>query len=457
MAYIRGTVGDNSLKAAADGDIVLGLEGNDRLSDGGFNVRLTGGTGNDVYRVSALDTVVVEKAGEGYDIVNFSGSGTYTLSAGVEELRLLVSASGIGNGLDNVMVGSAYDDVLDGKAGADRMSGGNGNDTYYVDSLRDVVVERADQGTDEVKSVVSHTLSANVENLSLLGTSAINGTGNGRDNRIEGNAAANVLSGAGGSDALYGNGGADTLRGGDGDDLLHGGAGADTLYGGAGNDLYLVDNVRDRVVEAGEGVDVVVTSVDFTLAAGVEQLVPEDPGVTTALNLTGNALDNVIVGTMGNNALNGGAGNDVIFGLAGDDTYNGGAGDDWLLGQGELTGGDGVDHFGFGTEAQGRTGPVIALDFTHGEDKVILQSEALLGYALSGAPSADWFHAGTAAQSSTDRLIYDQESGNLYFDSDGNGAEAQLQLGAVAAGTVLTYDDISFVTQQELGQLLGLV
>ena len=72
--------------------------------------------------------------------------------------------------------------MLDGGAGADTMSGGAGNDTYVVDDAGDVVTEAAGEGTDTVRARVSYTLGANVENLTLTGTGAINGTGNALDN-----------------------------------------------------------------------------------------------------------------------------------------------------------------------------------------------------------------------------------------------------------------------------------
>src|SRR5262249_55039934 len=123
--------------------------------------------------------------------------------------------SGGGN---DIIQGNGGDDVLDGGPGADQMSGGVGNDTYFVDNVGDQVIEVADEGIDTVKSSISYTLAPNVENLTLTGIAAINGTGNELNNVIVGNAAAN------------------TLNGGDGNDTLNGGAGADTMNGGAGDD-----------------------------------------------------------------------------------------------------------------------------------------------------------------------------------------------------------------------------
>src|SRR5690606_21846924 len=101
--------------------------------------------------------------------------------------------------------------TLDGGAGADELIGGAGDDIYIVDNVGDQIVEGSAEGTaDEVRATVDYVLSANVENLVLLGTSALNGTGNASSNRITGNAAANILDGGGGSDILVGGHGDDT-------------------------------------------------------------------------------------------------------------------------------------------------------------------------------------------------------------------------------------------------------
>ncbi|MBI3350385.1 MAG: hypothetical protein HY020_24645 [Burkholderiales bacterium] len=145
------------------------------------------------------------------------------------------------------------------------MTGGAGNDSYIVDNAGDTVVEGANGGTDGVQSSVTHTLSANVENLTLTGGAAINGSGNALDNQITGNAAANTLDGGDGNDTLTGGGGADTLLGGNGDDTLiaaspadlaaaDGGAGIDMLRfttSGASFDIASLINVARNI----EGVD----------------------------------------------------------------------------------------------------------------------------------------------------------------------------------------------------------
>jgi hypothetical protein len=125
-----------------------------------------------------------------------------------------------GSGNDR-LIGGAGNDLLDGGYGADTMIGGSGNDTYTVDNPGDVVTENAGQGTDTVKSSVSHTLGDNVEKLVLTGGTATNGTGNPLNNTLTGNGGANTLDGGAGNDILQGGKGNDTY-------LFNRGGGVDT-------------------------------------------------------------------------------------------------------------------------------------------------------------------------------------------------------------------------------------
>ncbi|MCB4821290.1 family 16 glycosylhydrolase [Roseicella aerolata] len=336
-AAIEGTGNalDNRLTANAAGSRLLGLEGNDTLTggagadwlEGGTGADLmAGGAGDDSYVVDDPGDQVVELAGEGNDGVTASLS--WTLGAHLEWLVLAGTAglAGTGNELANRMTGNAGrnrleglagDDWLDGGAGADTLIGGLGDDTYVIDDPQDLVVEQLGEGTDLVRSAISYTLGAAVENLTLIGMAAIGGTGNALDNRMTANAAGS---------RLFALGGADTLIGGAGNDTLDGGTGADLMAGGAGDDSYVVDDPGDQVVElAGEGNDVVTASLSWTLGAHLERLVLAG---TADLAGTGNELDNRMIGNAGRNRLEGLAGDDWLDGGAGADTLIGGLGDD---------------------------------------------------------------------------------------------------------------------------------
>ncbi len=275
--------------------------------NGGVNV-LTGGAGNDTYVVTTGDTTS-EAAGAGTDTV--LSAVTWTLATNLENLILTGSANinATGNTLANVLTGNAGNNSINGGTGTDTMAGGAGNDSYTVDNVGDVVTELVGEGTDLVSSSVTHTLSANVENLTLTSTSALNGTGNGLDNVLTGNSANNTLTGLAGNDTL------------------DGGTGNDTMVGGLGNDTYVVNATGDVVTElSGEGLDTIQTTVTLaSLAANVENLTLLG---TSTLAATGNGLDNVLTGNSANNTLTGNAGNDTLDGLSGTDTMRGGTGDD---------------------------------------------------------------------------------------------------------------------------------
>ena len=223
------------------GRVLRGLDGNDTLLGGAGNDVLDGGFGADAMNGRDGQRHLHRqygryggRSGECRDRHRAQQCQPY-MAANVELLGLtgVNAINGAGNSLTNVITGNEAANVLDGGAGADMLAGLNGNDTYLVDNAGDLVIELANNGIDQVQSSVTFALGANVENLDLTGTAAINGTGNGSANVMIGNSSANVLSGAGG---------ADTLRGGLGNDRLNGGSGNDTFLFGRGDGQDLVQD-----------------------------------------------------------------------------------------------------------------------------------------------------------------------------------------------------------------------
>jgi parallel beta-helix repeat protein len=120
------------------------------------------------------------------------------------------------------LVGAGGDDILNGLGGADTMSGGFGDDTYIVDNAGDVVTEALNAGLDTIKTALTtYTLQSNVENLTLTGSLAQSGFGNGLDNVLTSNGVAATLNGGAGNDTLVSNGGTDVLTGGAGNDTFY--------------------------------------------------------------------------------------------------------------------------------------------------------------------------------------------------------------------------------------------
>jgi Ca2+-binding RTX toxin-like protein len=193
------------------------------------------------------------------------------------------------------------------------MVGGDGNDTYVLDSLSDVIIETATGGVDTVlSSLTEYTLGANLENATLTGTANTRLVGNDLDNVLTGNSGNNRLVGGNGNDTVIGNGGADTLNG---------GSGADHLDGSGGNDIYLVDDAGDVVFEAfNAGTDEVqATMATYTLTDNVENLRFTGLG---SFSGTGNGLNNRLTSGSGDDTLDGGAGVDTMLGGTGNDTYH---------------------------------------------------------------------------------------------------------------------------------------
>ncbi|MGZ5050851.1 MAG: putative Ig domain-containing protein [Methylobacter sp.] len=373
-----GGYGNDTLNGLAGNDTLIGSAGNDVLDGGAGNDSLKGGVGDDIYIVDSTADVVVENVNEGLDVVQAGVS--YVLTNNVENLLLIGTSaiSGTGNALDNILTGNsaantltggAGNDRLDGKGGADKLIGGTGNDVYVVDVATDAITENANEGTDTVESGVTFTLGSNLENLVLMGATAINGTGNTLNNVLIGNSAANTLSG---------------------------GTGADTMNGVAGDDVYVVDNIWDVVSEnPNEGNDLVQAGVTYTLAADVENLTLTG---TNAINGTGNMLGNTIIGNTAANILNGGVGNDT------------------------LTGGSGADRFQF-TTTLGTDNIDTITDFVSGTDKIDLSKAIFTAFGSLTVGSS----LGNAEIGN--HVLYDAATGFLCYDADGSaGAGAAVQI-----------------------------
>ena len=240
---------------------------------------------------------------------------------------------------------------------------------------------------------MSYSLSNNVENLTLTGSANINGTGNGLANVLTGNAGNNTLDGRGG---------------------------ADHMAGGAGDDTYRVNNAGDVVVEAsGQGTDTVLSSVSYTLADNVENLTLTGRGSNSG---TGNALANVLIGNSGNNILNGGAGPDT------------------------LTGHGGQDSFVFNT-ALGATNIDTITDFNVAADTIVLDHAIFTGLTGTGTLSAAQFTANTSgtATDGSDRIIYETDTGKLFYDGNGNAPGGMTQFAQLHSGLALTHLDFFIV------------
>jgi VCBS repeat-containing protein len=286
---------------------ISGVDTNDVLYDSAVDDTLAGGIGDDVYYASNTGDLVTEAAGAGFDTVAAFVNYTLPASNTVEVLNM-IGAGLTGEGSDGA-------ETFISSSGPNTLRGFGGNDTYYVNSAADMVIEEAGDGIDTVEATVDYTMPANAEGLYMLGSGL---TGRGTAN----------------ADSLLSSGGPNTLEGLDGDDL------------------YYVNNASDRVIEEADGgFDSVMTSVSYTLPDNVEALYVNG----SALTGTGNSGANTLV-TVGANTLIGGDGDDTFVFFAGSandatvEDFNRNQVDEW----------DFLVFSGFGTGAQGATiSPVV--------------------------------------------------------------------------------------------------
>ncbi len=402
-----------------DTGLVTTLTGVERfdLALGGGNDKVTGAVFADVLSGNGGDDML---AGEGGDDHLSGGDGNDVLSGGMG------------------------DDVIESHGGNDTVSGGAGVDTaIYYDSRSNFAISYVGDGRYTVTDLRANSpfgadmvsgiefLRFNDQTVStapLSGGVTINGTVL-NDTISPTKAPAGQPKATSGDDTLIGNGG---------NDRLDGGEGADHLLGGIGNDSYTVDNADDEVVEnAGEGTDTVNSSVSFTLSAYVEKLTLSGAGDIAG---TGNALVNVITGNDGANLLAGLAGNDTLKGGDGDDRLIGGVGKD------ALTGGLGSDTFVFDAMETTANKDTIK-DFVSGLDHIEIRLSAFAALAdyEPGVLDAGELAFGTQAITADQHLIYNQAKGALYYDADGLGGAAQVQIALLSGKPVIDAGDIVLI------------
>ena len=421
------------------GGDVYGGAGNDYfvgfVGTGGATIH--GGLGNDIFRVDPANAATFqENVGEGLDSVQVARGDSYVLPDNIENISVqgfsgsvLTSATLTGNESNNHIVthnnsetinglggndsisakggddtvnggegndyidggsgndtlnGDAGNDTLQGRSGDDVMSGGTGNDTYYVDSASDQVIENPGEGIDLVRTSVSLTLQANVENAYVSGSVGLT---------IDGNELDNLLVGGGGDDYFYGHLGNDTLKGGAGNDFIGGNEGNDTVIGGDGNDQVFGDEGDDNV-QGGNG-------------------------------------DDWVQGYYGDDVLQGGDGNDTLGGHVGADTMTGGAGNDtfqyWTNDDSTSASYDTITDF---SPNQAGTADIIDLTAIDADINTI-GDQAFTWADLTPTANALWWSWTGNADGSFDIVFYGDTSGDTTAD-----VEIHVhQIGYVTIGT----------------------
>ena len=343
--HLTGNASDNLLAGNAAANRLAGGDGDDTLVGHAGNDTMVGGAGDDLYLVEETGDVVTELAGGGLDTVLTKAS-AYTLSVNVDDMFYQGSGAftGTGNESDNLIFGGGGGARLDGRGGNDTLQGGDGNDSLAGGAGDDQLYATA--GADILDG------GTGVDSARLAGAFADYTIARPNANDVVLTDRAGNVSTLRNIDSVYfaetlmtmealklsGNvatTGNDALQGGAGKDTIDGLAGNDTMTGGGGDDVYVVSAAGDVIVESPlEGVDRAAVAFSaagtYVLAENVENAtVTAAAGI--AVNVTGNAQDNVLIGNAAANTLTGGAGNDTLNGAAGADSLAGGDGDDYYV------------------------------------------------------------------------------------------------------------------------------
>lgn len=325
---------------------------------------------------------------------------------------------------------------------SDRINGGADMDTFVlsVGTNTDSIRINANNPSDQLQGIIGFGTLQNFESFDLTnfeGSTSFTGTT--LADRFLGGVGNDTVTGSAGNDFFKGGSGDDDIDGGAGNDTISGGAGNDILAGGTGNDSYSVNSTSDQIIEAANaGTDSVRSSASFTLDEYVEDLTLVG---NSKINATGNTLNNTLIGNGANNTLNGSAGADTVLGSAGNDQLIGGSGADIL------TGGTGADSFVFNFPTEGID---MITDFSvavGGETINVSKagfSPGLSSNMINQSINAQQFRirTGSRAVDSSDRFIYNKNTGGLFFDQDGIGGVREVQLAQLSAGLAMTNNDI---------------
>lgn len=374
------------LGAGPGDDVIYSRAGNDRITsdaDCGQHLLAYGGAGKDEIFAETAQAQLYGGAGKDYLSGGTQGDVIYG-----------------GNGDDRIF-GGGGNDTLYGGAGNDVLEGGAGNDLYVV-QVGDVVGSFDGRGQDTVVAdFLVWTMGQDIEDFVSTASAGI---------RITGNAMLNHISGTAFDDQLVG-------------------ATKDTLIGGAGNDIYVVSGRSVVVLEiAHGGHDLVQATTSYiVLSPYVEDLVLYGTYQSSTHHNTaiGNDLDNVIRTYFGNYLIVAGAGDDTVRTGEGNDTVTGGDGNDVFV----------MESFKLDTFT----------DFTPGGDILVLGIGNVGPFTnLSpGQLSAGAFHViGQGSEDASDRILYDQLTGALYFDPDGIASASAVQFAQLSDHPILTAADI---------------
>ena len=417
---------------------------------------------------------------------NFEGN-TYTGKGAVDALdyAMDISRGAVVTVTDNTVINNTAVAISDGSTSAGFLVsdffGPSPTVTFTGNTVSGNTVGLAGGYLDTDASTIhfgaGNDFTGNDFGLSLYGNvTATNAEAVTGDFYWEGGTAANAITGAGSADTLIGGGGDDTITGNGGNDEIDGGNGTDvvvysdaatitqdgltgwtvTSATGGTDTLTNIEQVNDsatgKILLVGNGgyasieaaINAAASGDTIRVASGTWTL----PGT-----LLGGSENDLLLGGGDNDTLDGGTGADQMFGGTGNDTYTvDDAGDivSESSAQGTdtvhasvsyaLTGGDGLDSFVFSSTLNGTTNVDSITDFVVADNSFNLKTSVFTTLS-AGTLDAGAFVTGTGAGDATDRIIYDNTTGDLFYDADGSGVCAQVKFAHVTPLTALTNND----------------
>ena len=433
-----------NLTLAGSAGTGIGNSGNNTIIGSAGTNTIEGGLGDDILNGGAgTDTVSYSSATAGVTVSLLTTVAQNTVSAGIDTLSNFENLRG--SNFNDTLTGSTGNNIIIGGLGNDILDGGAGTDTAsYETATAGVTVNLSTVGGQNTVSAGTDTLS-NFENLK----------GSNFNDTLTGNGGSNLLIGGLGDDLLDGGTGTDTasyetatagvtvnlstvggqntvsagtdtlnnfenLKGSNFNDTLTGNTGNNLIIDSLGNDvldgLAGTDTVSYETATAGVTVSLALAGVQNTVGAGTDTL-------SNFENLRGGNFNDILTGNAGNNTLTGGAGNDT------------------------MTGGSGQDNFVFNTTLNASTNKDTITDFSPVDDTLTLENAIFTQFVATGAIPAGTFvaNAGGVAGDANDFLLYDTNTGKLFYDADGNGAGAKVEFVTLVGIPALTAADFSII------------
>ncbi|MBC1293945.1 calcium-binding protein [Nostoc sp. UCD122] len=394
-------------------DLIVGNSGNDTLNPGSSgNDTVDGGRGDDLLSYSPFYVGLNEGITTAFNATTNIG----TITAGTNRLsyKNIERLNITGTSYSDLIVGRNGNDTLNpGSGGNDTVDGGTGDDLltvdYYFGAEGITTAFNATTNTGTITEGANRLSYKNIERLNITGTSY-----------------SDLIVGSNGDDSITGNSFFTVgYR-----EVSYVGyiAGNDTIDGGAGDDFLRVDNIGGSQItstfNAITNTGSITSGTDGVSYKNIEQL-----------NITGTFYDDLIVGSNGNDTLSGTSGNDTLTGGKGNDT---------------LYGGIGSDTFTFNSFNEG-------IDRLYDFDKRFYDSDLTnelirvsatgFGGGLSpGVLQQSQFRIGASATTNTERFIYNDVTGALFFDQDGSAiAFTQVQFAQLSAGLSLSKNNFVVV------------